>query len=187
MPRRLTRTALAGVSRRLERPELLAAFYPGARRELREQIAMRAVLAGLLAKDATYVDVGTNRGQVLAEAVRIAPEGRHLAFEPIPALAAEVERAYPAVECRRVAIGAAPGQAEFCHFRDLDGWSGLHRNPEISDERGRPEYLSVTVSTLDAELQGTWPSVVKIDVEGAELQVLEGGRAALSRSRPVII
>jgi FkbM family methyltransferase len=187
MRRRLIRRSLAAVSRRLDRPELLAAFYAGAREELHERIAIRSILAAALAADSTYVDVGTNRGQVLAEAVRVAPAGRQVAFEPIPALAAEVERAFPAVECRRMALGAQAGDAEFCHFRNLDGWSGLRRNPEISDERGDPEYITVKVSTLDAELEMLSPAVVKIDVEGAELEVLEGGRTVLSRSRPVII
>ena len=187
MPQRLTRRSLAAVSRRLDRPELLAAFYPGARRELREQVAIRAILAGALRRDSDYVDVGTNRGQVLAEAVRVAPDGRHVAFEPIPALAQEVERSFPTVECRRLALGARFGEAQFCHFRDLDGWSGLRRNPEISDERGRPEFIAVTVSTLDAELEGMAPAVLKIDVEGAELEVLEGARAVLARAQPIVI
>jgi hypothetical protein len=43
------------------------------------------------------------------------------------------------------------------------------------------------VSTLDAELAGVHPSVVKIDVEGAELAVLEGGRGLLAELRPVVI
>jgi FkbM family methyltransferase len=187
MAESFTRRAVSAVSRRMHRPELLAALYTGARQELHEQIAIRAILAAALAADATYVDVGTNRGQLLADAVRVAPRAKHIAFEPIPELAAEVERAFPAVDCRRLALGARSGEAEFCHFRDLDGWSGLRRNPEISDERGRPEFIQVTVSTLDAELAGLAPAVVKIDVEGAELEVLEGGRAVLSRARPVII
>jgi FkbM family methyltransferase len=187
MRRRLTRKAVAALSRRLERPELLATLYPGARQELHEQIAIRAILASTLASDSTYVDVGTNRGQMLGEAVRIAPRGRHLAFEPIPELAGELGRAFPGVECRPLALGARAGEAEFCHFRNLDGWSGLRRNPEIDDERGRPEYISVTVSTLDAELEALSPKVVKIDVEGAELEVLEGARAVLARARPIII
>jgi FkbM family methyltransferase len=183
----LVRRGVGWLSRRLQRPELLAAVYATARQELHEEIAIRAVLASALRSDGTYVDVGTNRGQVLGEAVRAAPRGRHVAFEPIPALAAVLARAFPAVDCRQLALGAAPGTAEFCHFRALDGWSGLRRSPLVSDERGDPEYISVKVSTLDAELGELSPAVVKIDVEGAELDVLEGGRSLLTRAKPLLI
>ncbi|HMD51725.1 MAG TPA: FkbM family methyltransferase, partial [Solirubrobacteraceae bacterium] len=135
----------------------------------------------------TYVDVGTNRGQVLREAVRIAPRARHIAFEPIPALAQEIGREFPNVDCRNKAIGARSETAEFCYFHELHGWSGLRRNPEISDARGRPEFITVEVSTLDAELDGVTPSVVKIDVEGAEVAAIEGGRSLLARARPLVI
>jgi FkbM family methyltransferase len=183
----LVRRGVGWLSRRLQRPELLAVVYATSREELHEEIAIRAVLASALRSDGTYVDVGTNRGQVLSEAVRVAPRGRHVAFEPIPALAAEVARAFPAVDCRQMALGAAPGTAEFCHFRALDGWSGLRRSPVVSDQRGDPEYIAVTVSTLDVELGDLSPAVVKIDVEGAELDVLEGGHSLLTRAKPLLI
>jgi FkbM family methyltransferase len=183
----LLRRALGSLSRRLERPELVGAFYAGARQQLREEIAIQAVLTSVLRADSTYVDVGTNRGQVLRESVRLAPNGRHIAFEPIPSLAAEVKRSFPGVDCREMALGAERGVAEFCHFRTLDGWSGLRRSPEISDARGDPEYIRVKVSTLDAELGGLRPALVKIDVEGAELEVLTGGPTLLSEVRPVVI
>ncbi|HEV2974341.1 MAG TPA: FkbM family methyltransferase [Solirubrobacteraceae bacterium] len=179
--------ALASASRRLERPELLATFYGGARRLLHEEIAIEALLSALLRSDATYVDVGCNRGQLLRHALRAAPDGHHYAFEPVPELAAELRAAFPRVETRELALGAAPGTAEFCHFRTMDGWSGLRRSPEVSDERGDPHYIPVTLSTLDAELSGSSPRVVKIDVEGAELEVISGGRELLARSKPHVI
>jgi FkbM family methyltransferase len=179
--------AVGALSRRTGRPELLAAVNAVAREAQREEIGIAAALACSLRGDGTYVDVGTNRGQVLAQAVRIAPRGRHVAFEPIPSLAAEVASSFPDVDCRSKALGAHAHSAEFCHFRALDGWSGLRRQPEISDERGDPEYITVEVSTLDAELQEITPAVVKIDVEGAELGVLEGGRSLLLRARPLIV
>jgi FkbM family methyltransferase len=181
------RRAMGAVSRRTGRPELLAAIYSGARQELYEQLAIKAILAAALAADASYVDVGANRGQVLAEALRVAPRGRHVAFEPIPELAAELARRFAGVECRQLAIGAAPGQAKFCHFRNLDGWSGLRRSPEVSDEQGDPEYIEVNVSTLDRELADEAPRVVKIDVEGAELEVIDGAQALLTTVRPIVI
>jgi len=184
--RALTRV-VGAVSRRLDRPEWLAAVDRSARLAQREAIGMNAVLAASLRGDGVYVDVGTNRGQVLREAVRIAPRGRHIAFEPIPELAREVGRAFPSVDCRQKAIGARAESAEFCHFRNLDGWSGLRRSPEVSDRQGDPQYITVEVSTLEQELAGVTPTVVKIDVEGAELAVLEGGRSLLARARPIVM
>jgi FkbM family methyltransferase len=183
----LLHRAFASLSRRVDRPELLATFYPGARRLLHEEIATEAVLAAILRDDATYVDVGTNRGQLLRVALRAAPAGRHLAFEPIPELVAELRRELPYVDSRQLALSAQPGTAKFCHFTTMDGWSGLRRSLEVSDARGAPEYIDVRLSTLDAELAGIEPSVIKIDVEGAELDVVQGGRAVLARAKPVVI
>jgi FkbM family methyltransferase len=178
---------VGAASRRLGRPELLAAVSPVARRDQAEAIGIRAALASTLRGDGIYVDVGANRGQLLADAVRFAPRARHVAFEPIPALAAELARAFPQVDCRQRALGASVQEARFCHFTTLDGWSGLRRNPAVSDAQGRPQYITVAVSTLDRELSELEPRVVKIDVEGAELAVLEGGRSLLERVRPLVI
>jgi FkbM family methyltransferase len=186
-PMPFVRRIVGALSRRLKRPGLLAAIDPVARREQREEVAIRAILASALGVDGTYVDVGTNRGQVLEEAVRIAPRGRHVAFEPIPELAAQVARAFPGVECRALAIGARREQAQFCHFQGMDGWSGLRRSPQVRDAQGRPRYITVEVSTLDEELARLTPQVVKIDVEGAELAALQGGRGLLARARPHVI
>lgn len=183
----LTRRLVGAASRRLDRPELLAACYPGARQALRDEIAIEAILLSCLRGDSTYVDVGANRGQILREAVRVAPHGSHLAFEPIPAMAADLKASFPDVDCQQLALGAQTGSSQFCYFRNLDGWSGLQRSPEISDARGDPEYITVTVSTLDEEIGELLPRVVKIDVEGAELGVIEGACTVLGETRPVII
>ncbi len=179
---------MAWVSRKLDRPELLAAVDRHARQALREEVAIRAVLAASLREGSSYVDVGTNRGQVLAEAALVAPAAHLIAFEPVPALAAELRSRFPALDCRELAVGASEGSAEFTHFRKLDGWSGLRRSPAISDERGAPEQIEVRVSTLDRELAGgPGPDVLKVDVEGGELDVLRGGRGTLARARPLIV
>jgi FkbM family methyltransferase len=175
------------ISRRLDRPELLAVIDASARREQQEAIGISAALASTLRNDGVFVDVGANRGQILSDAVRVAPRARHIAFEPIPQLAAEIARAFPDVDCRALALGAAAEVSQFCYFTKLDGWSGLRRSNKVTDSQGEPEYITVNVSTLDSELAGITPSVVKIDVEGAELAVMQGGVEMLARARPLLI
>ena len=92
---KLTSRVVGAVARRVGRPELLAAVDVHARRIQSEAIGVRAVLAGTLSAGSTYVDVGANRGQVLREAVRVAPWGRHYAFEPIPSLAQSSRASFP--------------------------------------------------------------------------------------------
>jgi FkbM family methyltransferase len=186
-PRALVYRALGGVSRRLGRPQAMGALYGHVRQAEQEAVGIAAALVAGLPASATYVDIGSNRGQLLEQAVRVAPGGRHVAFEPIPSLASELAARFPSVECRSRALGASAGRAQFCHFTELDGWSGLRRNPEISDAHGRPKYIDVEVSTLDIEMQALTPAVVKIDVEGAELEVLRGGEHVLASARPLLI
>src|ERR1700710_1937004 len=62
------------------------AFDPAQRRELRDDHATRVVLATVRRQSPNAIDVGPNEGVVLREIVRLAPEGRHIAFEPIPGL-----------------------------------------------------------------------------------------------------
>jgi len=183
----LYKRAMWGVAQRIGRPYLLGAIDAEARQALREDLAMGAILAASLRADGTYVDVGTNRGQVLRDAVRIAPRGRHIAFEPIPSLAAEVTRNFPNADCRAIALGDRSEVTSFCHFTRLDGWSGLRRYPTVSDALGGPVFIDVQVSTLDAEIAELTPSIIKIDVEGAERAVLEGGRSVLARARPIVV
>jgi FkbM family methyltransferase len=175
------------VSRRTRRPELLAAFDRLARRDLRDELAMRAILAAKLRAESTFVDVGANTGQWTKEALRCAPGGRHLAFEPVPALHEEMTRALPEVDVREVALGEEIGTARFCHFAGMPAWSGLRQRPEVAPQTGRPAWIRVRVSRLDDEIGDLAPAVVKIDVEGGELAVLRGATATIARSQPLVV
>ena len=159
-PADFARRALGAASRRAGRPELLAAFYPQAAQMLREEVAIAAVLAAVLRerRDVSSTSAPTAVRSCARPCAwrRTAATSRSSRF---PRLAAELTRPFPGVDCRQLALGASPDVAEFCHFRTLDGWSGLRRSPQISDERGRPRYIQVQVSTLDAELGELAPSV----------------------------
>lgn len=150
---------------------------------------MRRLLAFTLSRDSNCIDVGANHGAVLAEMKRVAPEGRHIAFEPLPHLCDTLRQTYPDVEVHQAALYNEPGEAEFSYVHgSADGWSGLRFRPLPSGEEAVVEQIQVRLEVLDQVLDpGYHPSVIKIDVEGAELHVLEGALQTLRNHRPVVI
>jgi FkbM family methyltransferase len=138
-------------------------------------------LAATLPVDANCVDVGANVGGILEEFVRLAPHGRHIAFEPLPDIAQRLQRRFPDVDVRCVALSDEPGEATFHRDVDYHTRSGLRPLGEQS------ETLRVRVDTLDNALPVHFePHVIKIDVEGAELGVLRGALRTLTTHRPLV-
>lgn len=151
--------------------------------------SMRRLLAFVLGPADSAVDIGAHRGAVLAEMQRVAPDGRHVAFEPIPGLAARLREEFPDVEIHQAALSDAPGEAQFAHVRgSAEGWSGLRFRPLPTGEEADVEQIEVALEVLDQVLPvDLAPKVIKVDVEGAEEQVLRGALGTLRRHRPVVI
>lgn len=175
---------IASVSRRLDRPELVAVFDEDTRRIIRDETARRTLVAALLGPADVYVDVGTNRGQWIGDVVSCSPQGQHIAFEPIPELADVVRRRFTTVDVRACALSDSSGAMSFTRFAALDGFSGLVRRPDVTDTATE---IPVRVATLDDELGSAVPRLVKIDVEGAEVRVLRGAQRTLAEHRPHVV
>lgn len=155
------------------------------RRDLRDLAHLRVLLAGALNENSSCIDVGANVGGVLSEIVRVAPAGRHIAYEPIPELADSLAQRFPGVDVRQAALSDAAGQTTFEHVRDRPGLSRLRPN---GTSRGRGELIEVRTERLDASLPEDYvPALIKIDVEGAERLVLEGSIETISRHRPIVV
>jgi FkbM family methyltransferase len=172
---------LLGPLRRLRRR-----FLP---RHLRADIRDRELLVALLerelAPESHCLDVGAHEGEVLVHMVRLAPRGRHVAWEPLPALAARLRADFPGVEVRQAALSDAAGERDFAHVVDDPGWSGFVARP--SPAGGPVDMIKVRCERLDDALaDGVEPAFVKIDVEGAELEVLRGAAETLRRHRPLV-
>ncbi len=132
---------------------------------------------------AAFVDVGANIGNHAVFVSRFCPIGKVIAIEPNPA-AIELLRinlalnACANVELRHVALAARTGQ-----FKVLPPTPGNLGHTRLSpDPIGGP----IRAARGDDLLAGEDVGVVKIDVEGMELEVLAGLQATITRCRPAI-
>jgi len=151
------------------------------------------VLPQLLTGD-TFVDVGANVGFWSIPAARsVGSGGRVISFEPNPWAVERFKRnvalnshaGLAPIDLVDAALGAEPGKLELFSF-DLEAGASratLHR----SAVRGGPAvHVTVPVTTLD-DFVDLEVDVLKIDVEGHELAVLDGARHLLSNAPPRLI
>jgi FkbM family methyltransferase len=137
-------------------------------------------------KPKTLIDVGANKGQFSVVARHLFPEIQIHAFEPL-----ESERKlYKAVvsepvEIHSTALSDTRGDAKFFITSRPDSSSLLLPGANQQTAYGivRSSELTVSVARLDEFFQ-PWnlvrPTLLKLDVQGAELQVLRGSEGVLS-------
>ena len=157
------------------------------RADRRQDALMSRILKRTLQRDSNCIDVGAHRGDVLAHIIRLAPQGRHHAFEPIPQFASELQARFPRATVHNLALSDTTGKTSFCHVVSNPAYSGLRpRTYPRPDEEVRS--IQVDTETLDHILPAEERvDLIKIDVEGAELQVVRGAAATLRRCRPLVL
>jgi FkbM family methyltransferase len=159
---------------------------PQARRDRRDWEHMRLLLAFALSPDSNCVDVGAHTGSLLKEFVRLAPLGRHIAYEPLPHLCERLAARFPDVDVRCAALSDRTGGSTFTYVRTDAAYSGFKEREYPRAER--LEKIEVRTEQLDGALPaGYVPHLIKIDVEGAEQQVLEGAIGTIRSHRPIVI
>lgn len=174
-------TPLEGPARRV----LALASSPMARKNSRDDEALRTLIRSLPA-DACCVDVGANTGHILSAMVVSCPGGRHVAFEPVPQLAQHLRRRFPRVDVRAQAVADAPGRTQFTVVPGKPSRSGISATLDLTVEAA-VEELEIEVTTLDEALpKGFRPALIKIDVEGGELEALLGARRVIGDGHPIL-
>jgi FkbM family methyltransferase len=144
-----------------------------------------ASLALRLSKGAVFYDVGANAGYYSVMGCRlVGPEGRVLAFEPIPANVSLLRRHLELNRCQNCEVieAAVAGVSGTATFADHDD-----RFTGRLAVEGSRRVRAVTIDELVGEEGLPPPSVIKMDIEGGESEALAGARRTLIDSRPAII
>lgn len=142
-----------------------------------------SLLLHLLRENQMFVDVGANVGvyTVLAAGVIGA---QVVCVEPIPStfqnLSANVRinDIVDKVTLHNIGLGRQKGVLRFTAEQDA-------MNHVIQDETWTGPSIDVPVSTLDSILNERAPTLIKLDVEGWEVEVLAGASSTLSCSSSV--
>jgi FkbM family methyltransferase len=165
----------AGYFWRRRNPELREVYLEGDR--------IDALWKKIIRKDTNCIDAGCHYGAMLSRFCNLAPQGKHLAVEAMPSKATFLRRKFPDVEIRNIALSDEPGVASFYIDMDKTGFSGLAKHTD-----GNFKKIEVACDRLDTIIpQDRRFDVLKVDVEGAELQLFRGATEYLKRDRPVVL
>ena len=140
------------------------------------------------------IDVGGHIGFfTMNMAAAVGPEGRVYAFEPLETNANLLERSIvengfgDRVRFQRAAVGAAPGTATLTFPEETLNSGGAYLLRDGSAPLTGNQKKDVPLVALDALELRRPIRLIKMDVEGAEPQVLRGAERILRDDRPVIL
>jgi FkbM family methyltransferase len=154
----------------------------------------RRFVDSILRPGMTVLDVGAHQGlYTLLASKRVGPQGRVVAFEPSPR-----ERKYlrthlrlnrcKNVQVESVALGRESGSGELFLVEGMESGCNSLRPPNVDEPTTK---VAVEIRTLDeslARLAIQRVDFMKIDVEGAELDVFRGAKALFEHHpRPLIL
>src|SRR5690348_8921550 len=136
---------------------------------------------------ATVIDVGAGVGTPAL--FEVFPEARHLWVEPLEENRARLEqvaRGLRQVEIIAAAACPTSGNVRLNVHPDLLG-SSLYPEEEDSDVNGVERVVpGVTLDDLARERATTAPYLLKLDIQGAELDALAGAAQVLSETQAVV-
>jgi FkbM family methyltransferase len=150
------------------------------------------VCSRLIQPGDTVIDIGANMGSVsLVLSALVGKRGRVHSFEPNPQMQALIESSIARngienIRLHRMALGARAGELVLSIPRGHTGAASFIPARAMADH----DQICVPVDTLSAALAGEDIDrirLVKVDVEGFEPQVFEGGAEMFARTPPDVI
>ena len=155
------------------------------------EVEKTEALRTFLRPGGVFVDIGGNKGDfALLAGKLVGASGRVFVFEPAPSNCEWIERSialngYRSIELFPIALGDREGEITL-HLSSVSG----HHSVVAPRSDGTGKAVRVPVRTLDtvlAEHGAPRVDVLKIDVEGADMAVLQGATRTLSANRDLVI
>ncbi len=168
----------------LQTPDMLVAYWSMfVERELHHSEWVKALQS---VSQPLVLDIGANAGLFSHLVFCLNHQAEIIAFEPLPAMVEHINalkiRTGMNLRCVAKAVGRTTGEAT---LESPHGYDGISRICTSGQPTGRT--FRVELTTLDKEIPKRPITLMKIDVEGFEEEVLAGGMETLSRTRSLIV
>ena len=148
------------------------------------------LLPFLIERDENFIDVGANKGFYLFAAAECVGPEKVIAFEPNPHLYKKLKAVFKKSTIIAKALSSAKGKAilniPFTNAQPDDSLGSV----SDSSKKGNAFNFEVEMDTLNdvcEERKLAKIGLIKIDVEGNEMKVLEGSTSLIVRDRPNLI
>lgn len=137
------------------------------------------------------IDIGANRGEWTRMATKIFPQSHVLMIEPQEEMKYYLDqicRSSNSIEYVQAGAGSEKGELIQTIFPDLAGSSFLPNVSEAKLENGTQRITPiVTVNELLAERENFSPDLIKLDIQGFELEALKGASTCFGSTQIFIL
>jgi len=144
----------------------------------------------------TILDGGANLGQFARAAHQCYPDARIISFEPLPDIAEQLEANLSDVERHfvlRSALGSYNGEIGFhrnSYSQSSSVLTMLHSRGGLTVGTKETEHIRVPIGRLDTLLEKqslTPPALLKLDLQGYELEALKGATVTLQQCSHLLL
>jgi FkbM family methyltransferase len=141
-----------------------------------------------LKKGDCFVDVGANIGLMSIEASEsVGSQGKIYSFEPHPDTAKILRfnidlNSFENIEVIEKGVGSKSGEAKI-----YDRWDVNRGGASVFSANNNQEGFAIQLVVLDEVFQKIDIQLIKIDIEGYELEALKGAKRILSSENPPIL
>lgn len=132
-----------------------------------------------------FVDIGAHIGSISSEVLRTAPNATIYAVEAMPDKAENLQKKFKKIHVLNYAVGNDQGIIPFYVNKSRSGYSSIIQ--PSSESKDIWKEIQVKTKRLDQIILDTAIDVIKIDVEGAEYDVIRGSKNIIRNFRPLIM